>query len=229
MINTRTILATIAAVLLTAASVNAQVVEVVGGQTNVALDFATLESAANLVLSSVTSDVINPGTLADSVAFPINARDAASLATTFSYDPSDFPGTFSGAIEHTGSVLFNADSVEVGNFTIGFDGDRVGNLGGAGSGFFVASTTGIAANLFDVVNIGTLTTTTSNLEIGADLAVSPEFGSFLLDNGLSNSNLEGAVVGAALVQAVVPEPSAGILLLLAMGGFAHIVRAGRRK
>ena len=39
------------------------------------------------------------------------------------------------------------DTVEVGNFTIGFDANRVG---GNISGFFVESTTGVEAILFDV-------------------------------------------------------------------------------
>ena len=112
------------------------------------------------------------------MAFPINSRTAASLPTTFSYDPTDFLGSFSGTIEHTGSVFFNMDTVEVGNFTIGYDPIRVGNLGGAGTGFFVASTTGISATLFDIVDIDNLVPTAASLEIGADLAVSPEFGGF---------------------------------------------------
>ncbi|MEM7313239.1 MAG: hypothetical protein AAF497_08815 [Planctomycetota bacterium] len=202
----------------------AQTVDVVGGQTNVALDFATLETAASLTLSSVSSDVIVPGTIPDSVAFPINPRDAASLPTTFSYDPADFLGSFSGSIEHTGSVFFNNDTVEVGNFTIGFDGARAGNLGGAGTGFFVASTTGIAATLFDITNIGPLTPTASSLEIGADLIVSPEFGGFLFDNGLSATNLEGALVGTALVQGVVPEPASLTMVVMAALGMLGLVR-----
>lgn len=113
---------------------------VVGGQTNVALDFDTLSSAAGLDFSSVSGDVIAPGSIADSVAFPINACDG-SLPTTFAYDPATFPagGSFSGTIEHSGSVFFNTDTVEVGDFTIGFDGARVGTLSGAASGFFVAN------------------------------------------------------------------------------------------
>ena len=212
--------------LLIAPAAWGQTVDVVGGQTTVALDFATLESAASLAFYSVSGDVIVPGTIADSVAFPINPRDAASLPTTFSYDPSDFLGTFSGSIEHTGSVFFNADSVEVGNFKIGFDAARAGSLSGAGTGFFVESTTGVAAILFDVTNIGTLTTTTSQLDIGADLAVSPEFGQFLFDNSLSASNLEGVVVGAALVQGVVPEPAS--LSLLMMAGLGLLGMSRRR-
>ena len=188
-----------------ALSANGQV-DVVGGQTNVLLDTATLSAAASLDLSGVSGPVIAPGNLgADSVAFPINARDAASLPTTFSYDPSDFLGTFGGTIEHEGSVLFNSDTVEVGNFTIGFDAARAGTLGGLASGFFVESTVGIQAILFDVAAPDQLDATSTSLTIGADLLVSPEFGQFLFDNQLSSSNLQGADVGDALVQAI-PAP-----------------------
>ncbi len=199
-------------------SAPAQVVDIERGQTNVALDVGLLESAASLTLSSVSSDVIAPGNIPDSVAFSINSRTASSLPTTFSYDPADFLGSFSGTIEHTGSVFFNTDTVEVGNFTIGFDPARAGTLGGAGTGFFVESTTGIAAILFDIVNIGTLEPTPTSLDIGADLAVSPEFGGFLFDNGLSATDLQGAVVGSALVEGVVPEPSSFVLLLMSLVG-----------
>jgi hypothetical protein len=192
----------------------AQPVDVIGGQTNVALDTATLSSAASLDLSSVSGDVIAPGTIPDSVAFGINARDAASLPTTFSYDPSDFLGTFSGTIEHTGSVFFNTDTVEVGNFTIAFDAARAD---ATRSGFYVESTTGIAAILFDVAPPSSLNATATNLDIGADLLVSPEFATFLTDQGLASADLTGADVGDALVEAVAPEPTSAMLALLAAG------------
>ncbi|MEL6498119.1 MAG: hypothetical protein AAF937_00945 [Planctomycetota bacterium] len=195
--------------VLVAGAAGAQV-DIVGGQTNVLLDTATLSAAASLDLSGVSGPVIAPGNLgADSVAFPINSRDAASLPTTFSYDPSDFLGTFGGTIEHEGSVLFNNDTVEVGNFTIGFDAARAGTLGGNASGFFVESTVGIAAILFDIAAPSQLDATDTSLTIGADLLVSPEFGSFLFDNNLSSSNLQGADVGDALVQAI-PAPGAAV-------------------
>ena len=214
----------IGAVAFSAGSAFAQTVDVTGGQTNVLLDTATLSAAASLDLSGVSGPVIAPGNLgADSVAFPINARDAASLPTTFSYDPADFLGSFGGTIEHSGSVLFNAGTVEVGNFTIGFDAARAGTLGGTASGFFVESTVGIAAILFDIGAPSQLNATPGSLTIGADLLVSPEFGAFLFDNGLSTSNLQGADVGDALVQAV-PAPSA-----LATIGLAGLAATRRRR
>ncbi|MFG0305071.1 MAG: hypothetical protein ACF8Q5_02515 [Phycisphaerales bacterium JB040] len=190
-----------AALAVTGTAALANDVEVADGQTSVVLDFATLEAAASLAFSSVSGDVIAPGSLEGSVAFPINARDAAMLPTTFAYDYTDFLGTFSGTIEHTGSVLFNDDTVEVGNFTIGFDAGRVGTLEGAASGFFVESTTGVAAILFDIGAPSALSAGAFELVIGADLLVSPEFGGFLFDNGLSEANLAGAAVGSALVEA----------------------------
>lgn len=201
-------------------------VDVTGGQTSVLLDTATLSAAASLDLSGVSGPVIAPGNLGNgSVAFPINARDAhaALLPTTFAYDPSDFLGTFSGAIEHEGSVLFNNDTVEVGNFTIGFDAARAGTLGGLASGFFVESTVGIAAILFDVAAPSQLDATPGSLTIGADLLVSPEFGQFLFDNNLSASNLQGADVGDALVQAI-PAPGTAA----AMMGFGALAARRRR-
>ncbi len=169
-------------------------VSVQGGQTNVVLDFDTLAAAASLELSSVSGDVIAPGSVDGSVAFPI--VDAGS----FGYEVGDFLGTFGGSIEHIGLVNFNADTVTVGDFSIGFDADRVGGPSGTASGFFVESTAGIAAILFDVAAPSELAPLPNDLIIGADLLVSPEFGAFLFDNGLSDVNLEGAVVGSALVE-----------------------------
>ncbi|MCC5823329.1 MAG: hypothetical protein LAT64_02225 [Phycisphaerales bacterium] len=208
-------------VLAGAAGLAAAQVDVTGGQTSVLLDTATLSSAASLDLSGVSGDVIAPGNLGEgSVAFGINPRNASSLPTTFSYDPADFLGTFSGTIEHTGSVFFNSGTVEVGNFTIAFDAARVG---GDRSGFFVESTTGIAAILFDVGAPSTLDATASSLTIGADLLVSAEFAGFLLDNQLASVDLTGAVVGSALVQAV-PAPGGAAAL-----GLAGLLAARRRR
>jgi hypothetical protein len=210
----------VVACALFAGSAQAEVVDVAGGQTNVLLDTALLSSAASLDLSSVSGAVIAPGNLGpDSVAFPINARDAMNpdLPTTFSYDPSDFLGTFSGTIEHTGSVRFNSDTIEVGDFTVGFDAARAGQLGGLASGFFVQDTVSLGAILFDVENPSSLMVSATELEIGANLLVSPEFGQFLFDNGFSSTNLQGADVGDALVEAVaVPEPASFALLGLTM-------------
>lgn len=194
---------------------NAQTSFVTGGETSVSLDTDTLASAASLAFSSVSNDVtVSP---ASAVLFGINARDAASLPTTFSYASGSF-STFAGTIEHTGSVFFNNDTVEVGDFTIGFD---VARASGLRSGFFVESTAGIPAILFDVGVPSSLTAGTTNLDIDADLLVSNEFATFLTANNLAASDLTGADVGDASIRGVsaVPEPSSLVLLsMLGMFG-----------
>ena len=148
-------LAVLAAV---ATSSYAQTRLVAGGQTNVLLDTATL-SSVGLNLSSVSSDTIVPGNLGpDSVAFGINSRND-SVATTFFYELGTL-APFGGSIEHKGSVFFNSDTVEVGDFSIGFDSNRVG---GDNSGFFVESTVGVNAILFDIENPTDLDAGNSNL------------------------------------------------------------------
>jgi hypothetical protein len=209
----------IAAIASTATAASASTFDVVGGQTSVLLDTATLSAAASLDLSGVAGPVIAPGELGpDSVAFPINDRNAPSLPTTFSYDAG--LAAFSGTIEHTGSVLFNNNDVEVGNFTIGFDANRVM---GNNSGFFVESTTGIAAILFDVEAPSAVVADASGLQITANLLVSPEFASFLTNAGLASSDLTGADVGDAFVNAV-PAPGTA-----AIAGAFGLAAARRRR
>ena len=165
------------------------------------LDTALLESAAGLTISGTSDEVIVPGNIStDSVAFGINSPSATAplLPTTFSYDSDDFLTTFSGTIEHLGSVFFNTDTVEVGNFTIGFDGARAS---ATTSGFFVESTVGISAILFDVAPPTALSATATDLTIAADLLVSPDFAGFLNDTGLT-----GVDVGDALVEGGSPGP-----------------------
>jgi hypothetical protein len=201
------------AVAAAAGAIHAQEFNITGGQTNVLLDTATLSAAASLDLSSVSADVIAPGDLGDgSVAFGINTP------SSFFYDSG--LADFSGSIEHTGSVFFNADSVQVGNFTIGFDAARVG---GDRSGFFVESTVGIAAILFDVAAPSFVSADGSGLIIEADLLVSNEFAGFLSSNGLASSDLTGADVGDARVSAV---PAPGALAILGAGG---LLSARRRR
>lgn len=209
-----TTLSALALTLTIAAQANA--VQVGAGQTSVLLDTTTL-SSVGLDLSSV-SPGIGAGVIPGSVAFPINSRSAASLPTTFEYTANDFPGgPFSGTIEHTGSVFFNMDAVEVGNFTIGFDAGRVS---GDNSGFFVESTTGVAAILFDAQVTGLNEASETLLDLEVDLVVSPEFAGFLGDTGLT-----GADVGDARIQAAVPEPAT---LLAAFTGLAAATLGRRR-
>ncbi len=219
----QTLICSLAVLIFANANARAVNVEIGAGQTSVLLDTELLSSAAGLTLSGVSADVISPGALEGSVAFGINSRTAAapSLPTTFAYDDSDFLGTFSGTIEHTGSVFFNDNAVEVGNFSIAFDAARAGTLSGLASGFYVSSTTGLEALLFDIENPSTLEATASSLTVGANLLVSPEFAGFLQANGLATADLSGADVGDALVQGLVPEPSSlalGLMSLALVGG-----------
>ena len=192
----------VCAMITTTQLASAAMVDVVGGRTSVALDATTLGAAAGLTLSGTSAEVQSPGDIPDSVAFPITPRDAAVRPTTFSYDSSDFLNTFSGTIEHAGTVSFNENAITVGNFTIGFDSARAGTLGGIASGFYVQSNTDVNAILFDVANPGSLDASETLLAIDADLLVSPEFGQFLLGGGLASSDLAGADVGNARVAAI---------------------------
>lgn len=192
--------------LLHPINLNAQERIVIGGQTSVLLNADTL-TAAGLSISSVSGDVIAPGELGDgSVAFGINSRNG-DLPTTFAYTAGTL-APFFGTIEHAGSVFFNDDSIQVGNFTIGFDGSRTAG-GGAdeASGFFVRSTAGVEEILFDIGNPTSLVADPTVLTIAANLLVSPEFAGIL-----GNSAFAGANGGQALVSATaIPEP--GIALL----------------
>lgn len=208
------ILKTVFIVATLAAAAQASAVPVRSGQTNVLLDLPLLESVG-LVLSGVGGPVIAPGDLgAASVAFPINARDALApaLATTFEYTEGTL-APFSGTIEHSGTVLFNANALEVGNFTIGYDASRAT---ATTSGFFVADNVtfpGVA--LFDVGVPSALSALRAMLSITADLLVSPE-----LAGVLGNAALAGVDVGDALVEAVAaPEPGTLALLLGGLGLF----------
>lgn len=200
-----------------AVSSQANAVNVTGGQTNVLLDVELL-SSVGLVLSGVGGPVIAPGNLGvGSVAFPINSRNALmpALPTTFTYTAGTL-APFAGTIEHSGTVLFNANALEVGNFTIGFDSDRAGDVT---SGFFVAdNVTFDGVPLFDVGIPSFLSATAGALSIAANLLVSPE-----LAGVLQNAGLIGVDVGDALVEAsAVPEPGTLSLLLagLLLGGVA---------
>jgi hypothetical protein len=152
------------------------------------------------------------------VAFGINSNTAPILPTTFAYDSG--LSSFSGSIEHTGSVFFNGDTVEVGNFSIAYDAGRVGD---SRSGFYVESTIGITEILFDIETPSSVIAENSMLSIEANLLVSNEFASFLSDNGLASSDLTGADVGDAFVNAIPTPGSASIL-----GAFG-ILAARRRR
>ncbi len=158
---------------------------VVGGTTSVYLNLPLLQQAAGLTLTGASSDG-RPASSDYQVGFPILPKSDFKYGLPFS--PAG------GTIHHSGTVTFN-NSVTVGDFDIAYDAGRATN---GRSGFYVASTTGVKAILFDLGVPGSVTATKGLLSIGrTPLLVSPEFAAFL-----GNSQLTGAEVGAATVNAV---------------------------
>lgn len=201
--------AALAAGVVVASSASADMVGIVGGQTNVTLDFELLSSAAGLDLSGIT-----PGTLitqdASTVGFVITPPNAFDGPSTFNYDSGDFAGTFGGGIQHRGGVYFNDNAILVGNFGIGFD-----------DGWFVNSTVGLEGQLFDV-DILTADPTAQSFEVFGNLLVSEFFAGVLLDLGLASSDLTGANVGTASIEGFMSNavPAPGALALLGLGGLS---------
>ncbi len=165
----------------------------ISGTTSVNLDFAALESAASLQLSSAE------GTADAATGFPV--AFAITNETPFQYTPDPF-APVAGSIDHRGSVTFTivgtTDTVTVGDFTIGFDAARA--VGG-NSGFFVQDNVSSLGILFDVVAPTTLTADMDGLFIDAELKVSPEFATFLSTNSLATTDLSGVTIGTAQVNA----------------------------
>lgn len=197
------------------ATASAGFVQTVGGQTNVLLDLALLQSAANLQLTGVSDGVITPGNLGpNSVAFVITPPTSAELPTTFRYDANDFFGTFSGSINHRGSITFN-NAVTVGNFEILFD-----------NGFKVADRVSGLGVLFDIGLTGA-SPTADTFSATGNLLVSSNFAALLLQLGLAQTNLTGADVGDASIQgfnSAVPTPGAVAVL-----GIAAVFGIRRRR
>lgn len=201
-------LVAILAVAVVPLSAQAELVSVVeDGDTSVLFGNGALASLG-LGIAGVDDDTQVPGDLGPfSVAFDINDRDEV-LPTSFSYQDGDFLGTFSGTIEHSGEVdleiLATEQIVTVGDFTIGFDGSRVG---GDRTGFFVLDNQDLGIILFDLAN-PIVEAFDVSLVIAADLLVSEE-----LSNALG-ADAAGVDAGMALVVAdasVVPVPAAAWL------------------
>lgn len=220
------VLAAVVVLLASTASPARAVLILAGGQTNVRLD-PTILSTAGLTISSFSPEVIVPGLWADSVAFPINSPSDAP-PTTLAFNPATFPGagSFSGVVEHSGSVVFNGGALEAGNFTIGFDAARTGTLGGLASGFYVQNNIGVSAILFDL-ELTSATAPPGELKVEGNLLLSPEFGQILVNLGLTMNNLRGLVVGEGRLRGnVVPEPAT---IALALGGLAMVALARKRR
>jgi hypothetical protein len=180
---------------MTAASTTPVPGSVNGGVTSVALDTATLSTAAGLNLSG-TNGTVQPASSQFNAGFAISPR------SSFQYD-SVTGAPLSGSIEHTGTVSFATDAlgtVTVGNFSVGFDPARKSDKA---SGFYVQDTAGTGAILFDVSNPGSLNASASSWNVsGADLLVSPEFNGFLNSRGLASTNLTGADVGDVAIAGI---------------------------
>lgn len=165
------------------------------GTTSVFLDVALIESVTDLTLSSLN------GTAAPAAGdFQVGFDITETSDFVFNEDNGFLP--IFGTIKHTGTVGFNNDSLFVGDFDIIFDAARA--VGG-NSGFAVVNTIdNILDNLvlFDIAAPGGLNIGVDNLDIlDADLRISAEFGTGLVDLGLADTNLTNATVGNAQINA----------------------------
>lgn len=168
------------------------------GTTSVALDSDILASAAGLTLNTVENTV-------ESIPAEFGVGFDISEESTFIFSENDGLTPITGEIEHTGTVTFTtaAGEITVGDFAIGFDPARQTE---EASGFFVENTVeGVlpdGAILFDLGNLESLEVTETGLSVGsANLLVASEFASVLIDTGLAESDLTGADVGDATINA----------------------------
>lgn len=204
-------------------AVNAGLIQ--DGTTSVALDVDTLSSAAGLTLvpelidgavESIPADFGVGFDITEESTFVVDQNTGTPIPV--GADPSDGTPLF-GEIEHTGTVTFTsgadtseAADITVGDFTIGFDPNRVPDDAldmdtPQPSGFFVANGVEGAldgAILFDVSisDLASVQITDTGLSVGsADLLVSEEFATVLGD-----ASLIGADVGDTTVQAIFGSP-----------------------
>lgn len=198
----------------------ADIVLVVSGQSNLFLNPTVLDNLG--ITIGTTTGTVTPAS-GYTVAYPISARDATPN-TTFSYDPTNFSGTFSGVVEHTGTVTFQlgATSIVLGNFTVGYDASRVN---ATRSGFFIEDNVTLNAPLFDIAEADKdVQATATFLKLNGSLLLSLEAAT-----GLGDISLEGLNMGSGFVDAVsaVPEPSS--ILMLAGVAVVGSLFARRRK
>lgn len=201
-----------------ATGASADFVGVVGGQTNVDLDFELIAAATGLELEGVSDGVIVPGNLGKgSVAFAITSPFSEDLPTSFTYDTDDFFGTFSGSIEHRGSVMFGGSAdVTVGNFSVAYDAD---------AGFQVIDNIDLGVAMFDI-SISKADPQASTFDVVGDLLIANQFATLLIELGLTDADLTGTDVGDAWLQGLnqtVPGP--GVLAAFAVAG----ITARRRR
>ena len=160
------------------------------GNTSVFLDLPLLESAAGISLAGADSEGE-----AFSEEFQVGFSITEDTDFTFETDPF---APVDGTIEHSGTVTLTLGDAEVtvGEFSIGFDAERVSDTA---SGFFVADTTEDALDLevlFDVGAPGNVTTDEGLTVSDADLLVAPEFA-----EALGSEDLAGADIGDTRIDA----------------------------
>ncbi|MEL6763481.1 MAG: serine hydrolase, partial [Cyanobacteria bacterium J06607_6] len=165
--------------------------QVVSGATSLFLNFSLFESAG-LVIQDATPT-------ADPFSNQFQLGFEIADSTDFQFESVPFT-PMSGTIEHTGDISFliGGDAlVTIGNFSIGFDGDRVSDTA---SGFFVADTLDnalVTDILFDISVPSRLIVENDELTLAdADLLLAPEFADAL---GLSEA--AGTDVGDTRIDA----------------------------
>lgn len=213
-----------------AVQANTTTYQIGSGTTSLSLDVNLLESLG-LSFSSAT-DTVTPATAFDfgfGILSPSSNPSVLGTDFTFSYDDTTSVFTpLSGTLEHSGSLLFNVDTnrltlfptLEIGNFSIGFDG-----------GFFIIDSFSTGLRLFDLaVNSNPAVNSTSLQISNVNVLISQEFADLLTNysDPKSSANLAGTVVGQAQIDATtVPEPGSVLAILTAASAALAVSR--RRK
>ena len=157
------------------------------GTTSIFLDF---ETATGIALTGSDSD-------GEAFSEEFQAGFPIIEDTDFTFETDPF-SPVSGTIEHSGTITLGEGpmSVTLGEFSIGFDAERVSDTA---SGFFVADTTDDALGLdilFDVGTPGNIATDEGLTISEADLLIAPE-----LAEALGNTDSVGADIGDTRIDA----------------------------
>ena len=175
--------------------------QVVAGVTSLALDTAFF-ATAGLAFEAATPTALP---FSDQFQFGFEITDS----TDFQFDSTSFTPT-GGSIEHIGDISFliGGDAlVTIGDFSIGFDGDRVSDTT---SGFFVADTLEnalVTDILFDISVPGSLVVENDELTLAeADLLLAPEFADALGLSEAAGTDVGDTRVDAEFVPLLGPPP-----------------------
>ncbi|MGK7892387.1 MAG: hypothetical protein AB4372_01720 [Xenococcus sp. (in: cyanobacteria)] len=175
------------------------------GITSVFLDLALLEEATGITLVSVNSE-------AEPFSEDFQVGFAITEDTDFSFElvlVPPFLTPLGGTIEHSGTITLalGEAQVTVGDFSIGFDPNRVSETA---SGLFVADTLTDHLSLeilFDLSNPSSVAIANDQLAIsGFDLLLAPE-----LATALTQTDLAGVDVGDTRIDGTVSEADEKIL------------------